>query len=115
MVPTARAFYAILHGVATVGRGLPEDIGALTSILFCAHCRVTLARSASQSLGFLTLGMGIKQSYPVPQQAFSGTKRESSVNFQITKRTKEIRMTEANADLLVYLSSPCASLFMVLF
>ena len=115
MVPTACACYTIFHVCTTGGRALLEETEALTSIQFSAHSRVTLTKSISQSLGFLILGRGIKQSYPIPQQAFIGINGEHSVNIQITKRTKEIRMTEANTDLLVYLSNPCASLFTVLF
>lgn len=114
-MPAAGAFYTIVHGDAIVGRGLHEHTREPKSILFSAHSRVTLAKSVSQSLEFLILGMGIKQSYPLPQRAFSGTNGAGSVNIQKTKRTKEIKMTDANADLLVYLTSPCASVFTVLF
>ena len=110
MVPTVGAFCEIYHGDGTVETALQEDTQVLPSILSSTPSALTLAKSVSQNLRNWD-----KTIDPLPQQSLSGTNGENSVNIQITKRTKENRMTEENADLLVYLSCPCAFLFIISF
>lgn len=113
MVPPA--ICEMYHEDGTVEKTLQEDTQTLPFILSSAPSGVTLTKSASQSFEVPHLRDQDKTIDPFPWQSLSGTNGDSSVNIQITKRTKENRMTEEKADLLVYLSRPCAFLFIVSF
>ena len=92
-----------------------EDTQTVPFILSSAPSGVTLTKAVSQSFEVPHLRDKDKTIDPFPWQSLSSTNGDSSENIQITKRTKENTVTEEKADLLVYLSHPCAFLFIISF
>ena len=109
------AICEIYHKDGTLEITPQEDTQAVPFILSSAPSGVTLTKAVFQSFEVPHLRDQDKTIDPFPWQSLSGTNGDSSVNIQITKRTKENTIMEEKADLLVYLSHPCAFLFIISF
>ena len=83
------AICEIYHKDGTLEITLQEDTQAVPFILSSAPSGVTLTKAVSQSFEVPHLRDQDKTIDPFPWQSLSGTNGDSSVNIQITKRTKE--------------------------